>query len=60
MKLPLRHQDTKLHKGFIIKDLLLVQLRAFAPPPVPDGTFGRVGGKKNTFRSGLKSLNKNN
>jgi hypothetical protein len=37
-----------------------VQLRAFAPPPVPDGTFGRVGGKKNTFRSGLKSLNKNN
>jgi hypothetical protein len=29
MKLPLRHQDTKVHKDFIINDLVLVNLSAF-------------------------------
>ena len=31
MKLPQRHQDTKIHKEFIINDLHLVQLCAFVP-----------------------------
>jgi len=31
MQLPLRHKDTKNHKGFIFNDLAFVQLCAFVP-----------------------------
>jgi hypothetical protein len=56
--MPLRHEDTnpdsyRDHKELIFNELALVKLCAFVPPPVPDGTFGRVGGNKSTFQSGL-------
>jgi hypothetical protein len=64
--MPLRHEDTKNHKELIFNELALVQLSrqigtscALVPPPVPDGTFGRVGGNKSTFQSGLKGLKAN-
>jgi hypothetical protein len=31
MKLPPRHEDTKIHKELIFNDLFLVELRAFVP-----------------------------
>lgn len=31
MKLPPRHEDTKIHKELILNDLFLVELRAFVP-----------------------------
>ena len=57
MQVPLRRKDTKSHKELIFNNIHLVndealdevKLGVLVPPPVPSGTFGRVGGKTDTF-----------